>query len=345
MINKKLFITSLSSNLLECIKKINENGEKFVVILDKKKVVGLITDGDIRRYIIKKKDLNTKLKFLKIKKPITIDYKNRNNQELIWNTFDKFKIDHIPLIKDGNYFDTITKNRISKNINCDVLIMAGGRGSRLKPLTEKIPKPLIKVGQNSLIGNILNKLLFYNFKNFYFSLGYKSNIIKKYLKTNYPNISNSFLFNYEKKPLGTIGSIKIFEKYFKKEHILVHNSDIISDLNYAELLDFHKSQKSDLTIVTKSHEVKLKHGIISSSENLLKIIEKPTYNYEILTGIYVINKALISKIIKKEQKLDINIFINKASKLGYSINIFQNKFYWLDVGTKDDLELAKNYFE
>ena len=210
-----------------------------------------------------------------------------------------------------------------------MLIMAGGKGLRLRPLTKKIPKPLLIVNKKPIIEHIITIAKNQGIKNFYISINYLGHKIKKYLG-NGSKLGIKIKYLEEKKPLGTAGSINLIKKFDKP--IIVTNSDVISKINFKEMLSAHKKSKSPLTIVAKIFYEKDNYGrIIASGNTVKKVIEKLEQNLLINAGIYIIDPK-IKKIIKNFEYLDMTDLINRALKKKLKIKIFPIHEKWLDYG-------------
>lgn len=341
---KKNFFATLNNSLFECLEKINKNGEKYLLIFDKNKFKALLTDGEIRRFVINGNSLEKRLKYLNLKKPITINYNKINDKFFIQKIFNENGIEHLPVLKYGKYHDIILRKNLNKIFNCDVFILAGGKGERLYPITKNIPKPLIEISGKSIIHRLINNLSSFQIENFFISINYKKEMLRKNLDRIFKNKYGKIKYIEENKPLGTAGSLKFIDLNNDSEHVLVHNSDIITDIDYKDLVSKHIRLKNKITIAIKNQEMKIKHGIIKKSKTSI-ISEKPTISYKIISGIYVIEKKTISELIKKNVYLDMNNFIDKAYRNNKKIGFYDEQFFWLDIGTKDDLDLARSYFE
>ena len=341
---KKYFFASLNNSLFECLDKINKNGEKFLLIFDKNKLKALLTDGEIRRFVINGNSLEKRLKYLNLKKPITINYNKINDKFFIQKIFNENDIEPLPVLKYGKYHDIILRKNLNKIFNCDVFILAGGKGERLYPITKNIPKPLIKISDKSIIHRLINNLSSFQIENYFISINYKKEMLRINLNRIFKNKYGKIKYIEENKPLGTAGSLKFIDQNNDSDHVLVHNSDIITDIDYKDLVSKHIKFKNKITVAIKNQEIKIKHGIIKKSKTSI-VSEKPTISYKIISGIYVIEKKTISELIKKNEYLDMNKFIDKAYRNNKKIGFYDEQFFWLDIGTKDDLDLARSYFE
>ena len=337
---KEIFLININSNLNQVLKKINKLVFKTLVVVDNKNIVkGSISDGDVRRFLIKSN----------IKDPI-LKIMNKNffflkpNDRLPYNFFDTSDKKIIPLVNQKKkLIDIITPNNYHLFDNFKnkelVFMMAGGEGKRLMPLTKKIPKSLIKIGNITILDLILDKLSRDGFHNMTLSLNYKSQLIKRHLAKNTRQNIN-FNFITENKKLGTAGSLSLLKKNIS-DNIIVLNSDIYTNLDLNLLLNFHKINKNDISLLTHNYELEIPFGVAKIKKRLITDIEeKPTKNYQVLAGIYIINSKLL-KILPKNSYLDmpdlIKLAISKKRKVSYYINYN----YWIDIGTHSELERAR----
>jgi len=313
------------------IKILSKLDNKFCLVLGKhQNILGTITDGDIRRGLLKNYNINDKVEKIYRKKP-TVTRKTLSFKE-IKNILNKKDITFLPLVNNKNkildIYDLEKKNKINL-INCPMLIMAGGKGLRLRPLTSKIPKPLLVVNKKPIIEHIITIAKNQGISNFYISINYLGHKIKKYLG-NGSKLGVTIKYLEEKKPLGTAGSLNLIKKFNKP--IIVTNSDIISKIDFKEMISTHKKNKSILTMVAKVFYEKDNYGrIVASGSVVKKVIEKLEQNLLINAGIYIIDPK-IKKIIKNSEYLDMTDLINSALKEKLKINVFPIYEKWLDYG-------------
>jgi dTDP-glucose pyrophosphorylase len=325
------------TDIFTAIKIINNNNLKFLLILNKiQKLVGTITDGDLRRAIIKKIDLKSKIKFIMNKNYIYSDKKISNNFGLL--TLKKEMVEFLPIIDKNKKIEyLIIPDPILniKNISNNVLFIAGGKGSRLMPLTRNTPKPLLKIGSHSIIEGLITKFIFQGFKNFIISVNYHSNqFIEKFGNGNKFQCKIDYL--KESKPLGTAGPLMLLKKkHFKNGPVIVANADLITNVNFNELLNFHNKNKNDLTVCIKNLAIDLPYGeVIFKNNRVFKILEKPNKSYSINIGIYVVSFTILKKF--KKDHLNMNDFINIAISKKFKIKPFPVYENWQDIGNKFD---------
>ena len=314
------------------IKKMSTlNKNNYCLVVGKQKnILGTVTDGDIRRGLLKNYSLNEKVEKIYRKRPV-VTRKTLSRNE-IKDILNKKDITFLPLInKKNEILDIYDDKKIDEvsSINYQMLIMAGGKGLRLRPLTNKIPKPLLLVNKKPIIEHIITIAKNQGIVDFYISINYLGHKIKKYLG-NGSKLGVKITYLEEKKPLGTAGSINLIKKFNRP--IIVTNSDIISKIDFQEMINAHKKNKSHLTMVAKVFYEKDNYGRIVASGNIVKkVIEKLEQNILINAGIYLLDPK-IKKIIKNSEYLDMTDLINRALKKKLKINVFPIHEKWLDYG-------------
>jgi dTDP-glucose pyrophosphorylase/CBS domain-containing protein len=336
-------LIDISSTINDAIKTLNLSDVKTLIILNNKKFIGTITDGDIRRGLIKKISLNSNILKIANKRPYTTNYKTLSDKMKL--SIKSKKIYCVPIVKKN--LEYIGYHKISDNTvntlqdNSLVVVMAGGRGKRLDPITKKIPKPLVKIKNKPLIEHIVNKTFKDNFKKILITIHYKGNMIKNFFKKN--KYSKKILFFKENKPLGTVGSLSLINvKGY--ENCILTNSDIISNFSFLDILRYHELNKSDLTIATYFKKTQSKYGnLILNGKNIRNIMEKPLREENVSVGIYVIKSEML-KFLKKGKFCDMPSFINKLINLKKKVVSFPLHENWIDIGNHESLNLARKKF-
>ena len=326
--------------LTHALEYLSKAENKCLIVLDgKKSVIGTLTDGDIRRSLIKSKDLNKKVGSICNKK--FLYFNNDVSKTKIYETFLKNKTPLIPVLKNRKilkvyFFNDILSNKKSKLSNnslkdLEVAVMAGGKGQRLSPFSEVLPKPLIPINGKPVIDHLIENFLSIGIKKIYITVNYKKNIIKSYLQDQFKNTKITYI--EEKKPLGTASSLGLIKKEEKK-NLLVINCDTILNINYDKLLDFHINQKNDFTVVAAFKKITVPYGVceINKKQILKKITEKPTTNNLVIVGAYCFKSKLI-KHIPKNIFFNMNDFIKQLMIKKYKVGIYPiSELDWQDVG-------------
>lgn len=223
------------------------------------------------------------------------------------------------------------------------IILAGGKGSRLKPFTKVIPKPLVPIADDlSILEVVLNQLKFYGFIKTVIAVNHMSNLIMAFFQ-NGKNIGLDITYSLEDKILGTAGPLSLIDHL--EENFLVMNGDILTTLNYKDLYEYHIKHQNDITISIYKKEIKIDLGVLEiDGEKLLDYIEKPTYSFNVSTGIYIMNRNVVD-LIPKGEMMNMPDFILKAQNNNKKISCYSGNYYWLDIGRVDDYEQALKIFE
>jgi NDP-sugar pyrophosphorylase family protein len=223
--------------------------------------------------------------------------------------------------------------------NISVLILAGGLGKRLRPLTFSIPKPMVNINGAPLISHLISSLIKYNLNDLYISTGYLSEVIMNFCK-NGEQFGAKIKYINEKSPLGTAGPIGLVDIDKIKNSLLVINGDIVTNLDFNKFIQFHISNKADITVAVKEHVLESRYGTVDiSKKKILKINEKPKYNHIISAGIYLLNKSILSNFPKNS--IDMPEFINDQIDKNKDIYPYLFKEKWVPVEESNDIQEAE----
>ena len=341
MLKRKIknFFIDHNSKTISALKKINRLGGQSLVVVSNKKVLrGILSGADIRKAIMNHNITNDKINKIYNKKPMFLFYDEvKKKIKNIPHSIKKFQI--IPVIdrKTRTIIDIIDSQKINlvnikkkkEKLNISVVIMAGGKGTRLMPYTSVLPKPLLPINQKPTINHIIDRFMQHSVKNFFVTLNYKSEILKTYLK----DLSkiNPVITIQEKKPLGTAGSLFLIKNKIKNDFFLA-NCDTIINENYSDIYQNHKIKKNDITIVTATKKFKIPYGVCEENEKNFVMREKPEFKYNVNTGFYIISRKCL-KVLKKREYLDFNDFLLKCKKYNKKIGIYKiREKNWIDVG-------------
>ncbi len=335
---------SKNATIKHALKVITEGAVQVALVVDKKaKLLGTLTDGDIRNGFLKGLDVNSSIESIFFKKPITAN-KNDSKEKLLKISLAN-KVHQIPVLDKnkkviGIYIlDELAKSK--KKLN-KVVIMAGGRGMRLRPLTKKIPKPMLKVGNKPILQSIVEKFKASGYENFIICVNYKSKVIKNYFGDG-SKFGVNIEYIQEKKRMGTAGSLSLFKKK-PKEPFFVINGDLMINFDFDKMLDFHIQHKSKATMCVKECNIKSPYGeVILHNENIKSIDEKPTRKVFVNAGLYILDPRCINLISKKFYDMP-TLFKKIISKKLKTIS-FPLEEHWLDIGRVDDYKLAIQNFQ
>ncbi len=333
----------INESIRRAIKILNKYGSKTIVVVGKnKKLAGTLSDGDIRKSIIKGYRLDNSIKNIYNKNPIFV-YENQIEKKKLRKIFLEKKIYLIPvvntkkkLIKVFHLEDVIENENLSDDIkknskNLGVVIMAGGEGVRMQPYTKIFPKPLLPMGDETIIDLIVSNFLNHNINNFYVTTNYKHLAINNHFKKNRANINYKLI--KESKKLGTAGALS-YLKDNKENLFFVSNCDVLISINYKKVLKFHNENKNDITIIVSKKSIKFPYGVceLNKKNNFFAFKEKPNYDFLFNTGVYLINRKEF-KIINKNKKLDMDTFILRLKKKKKKIGVYPvNHNKWHDLG-------------
>ncbi len=223
------------------------------------------------------------------------------------------------------------------------VILAGGKGTRLLPYTKVLPKPMMPIGDKPIVEIIMDQLSSYGFHEIIMAVGHLSNVIRRHFKGKY---SNGVRLSYleEEKPLGTAGCLALLPK--PEEETLVMNGDILTSLNYAELMDYHRKKEAALTIAVSSKNVQLEFGIVrvDSNHQVIGYDEKPALPCDVSTGVYVYSPR-VWNFLQPHHHLDFPALVKKLLQEGETISAYPYQGYWKDIGTHEEYETAVQDFE
>lgn len=339
------FLIKQSEKIINAMKAMDLNGHGILFVTEDNVLKGSITDGDIRRWIIKNGDLSKPVINVANLKPVYLYLQNQSKaKEIITSKLLKA----IPIIEiDGTIQSIIFSDKIvqeTSHIELPVVLMAGGKGTRLKPYTDIIPKPLIPVGKSTILERIIDRFLENGINTYYLILNYKKNLIKAYFED--LKIEYNLQFIEEEKPLGTGGGISLLKNKIKTDFIL-SNSDIIINANYKSIINFHYEKDNFITIVSALKTTEIPYGVIESDKDgyLLSTKEKPSFKHLINTGFYIVNLDVINDL-EFNESIDfpqiIDNYITKGKKIGvYPIP----EEAWLDMGQFKELSIMKQKLE
>ena len=346
--NWKKAIVNLDTSIKSAIKNLNQTALKICFVYKKKKFYGTLTDGDIRRGLLRGLSLNSTIRSLINKNPKFVFEKDLNNKKKITKLNKNVNFDLVPVINNKKKIIGIFnkfENKINiKKLNYEMIVVAGGKGKRLMPITKKIPKALVKVNGKPILENIILKAKNEGISNFRILTHHMHSKIYEYFG-NGRKLEVNIKYTREKIPLGTAGGITLL-KSKKNKTLIVTNCDIITDLSYTNLINFHKLNKNHITIASRFYRLSNPYGVIklNKSSRVLRIDEKPSQSSLISAGVYVINSKIL-KYFKKGQKIDMTEFINflilKKIKIG-TCPIHEN---WTDIGNINDLKKFKIKYE
>lgn len=340
---KKVLVTP-EQTIKQVLMHMDIVGQKTMFVVNKEnKLLGTVTDGDVRRWILRGFGLNKSVSKIMNTNPVFLreDYSKEEAKSLMVSKV----IECIPVINEHgqiisatwwvDFFDNVFKRH--NPINVPVVIMAGGQGSRLAPFTNVLPKPLVPIQDKPIIELIIDKFADAGCKAFYLSVNYRANLIKAY----FSDLECNYKINYvqEDMPLGTAGSLSLLKDTIK-ETFFLSNCDILIEADYSDMLNFHILNKNKITLVTSIKHYTIPYGVCEIKDGgcLKKVIEKPEYDFFVNSGLYILEPEVLSDIPRKKiyNMTDlINSYMKKKKKVGvYPIS----EKSWIDIGEWDKLQ-------
>ena len=338
-----------SSSLMEAVKSIELSRRRTAVVVDSgNKLLGTLTDGDVRRCLLSGGSLDTTVNEAMNKNPVFVD--DGSPSVYILDLMRKHNILAVPVVDKSKGFLRlvhISELDFSAN-NSDNLskfefavIMAGGEGMRLRPITSTIPKPMVDIAGAPLLERQVESLAKAGLKRIYLSVNYLSHVIEDYFEDGHRfGIEIRYLRENEK--LGTAGSLSLLPEVPKKP-IIVMNGDILTTTDFASFYTFHCSHEAAVTIAAVDYRVSIPYGVINvEGAYATKIVEKPSQRFLCNAGIYALSPKVLESLVVHEH-LNMTDIVSQCFDSGLSVSVFPVHEYWSDIGTPDDLDKARMF--
>jgi dTDP-glucose pyrophosphorylase len=332
-----------TASLIDAFKKMDAIDKKLLIVLYENKFYSLLSVGDIQRAIIQNKPLETSVANI-LRDNISIAKPN-DSFETIRQMMLDFRMELCPVVNDSNeivkvfYWEDLFQEKVfqpQNKFNLPVIIMAGGLGTRLKPLTNIIPKPLVPFGEKTILESIFERFYFHGSHRFFISVNYKAELIEYYISNQ--KLPYSIEYFVEDRPLGTAGSLSLLRNKIN-ETFFVSNCDIIIEQDYSEILKYHREQQNELTVVAAIKNYSIPYGTIESGIDgqLVKLTEKPDLTFKINSGMYILEPHLLSEI-PNNVFFHITQLIEKLLFEKRKIGLFPvSEGSWKDIGDRDFL--------
>lgn len=329
------------ASLLDALKKISsiKEGPLVLFAVDKEqRMIGTLTDGDIRRALVRGVGVEcpvseaVHLHFNFLRKNINDDVVNLRHQR-------DLKMKLVPILDEENHIiEIINLEKYRTKLPVDAVLMAGGKGERLRPLTERTPKPLIKVGDKCIIDYNVDSLISYGLKHISVTINYLGEQIERHFSVKRDGVKINTV--REPKYLGTIGSIKFVETFYN-DTILVMNSDLFTNIDYEDFYMHFKQHDADMSVAAVPYVVKVPYGVFNlDGREIRGVTEKPTISYYANAGIYLIKKERLN-LIPENEFFNATDFMDKLIANGFKVIRYPISGYWIDIGQHDELERAR----
>ncbi|MEK4761867.1 nucleotidyltransferase family protein [Viridibacillus sp. FSL E2-0187] len=345
MKNWRSILVNENTTLLETMKIIDDSSMQFAAVVDETlNLLGTVTDGDIRRGILRGEGLDVPIKQVMNASPVSACINNTYSDCL--NLLKKHKLKQLPIIDmDNKIIDIIfaDEDPATKNNGNTVILMAGGLGTRLRPLTENIPKPMLNVGNKPILETIIEGFKQYGFTNFILSVNYKKEVIQDYFQDGSAfGVSISYI--EEDKRMGTAGALSLLKEK-PSSPIFVMNGDLLTQVNFEQLLQFHEETEAAATMCVREYEYQIPYGVIETEgQQLVSIKEKPMHRSFVNAGIYVLSPEVFD-YIPQDEFYDMPDLFKKLMDEQNNVSAFPVREYWLDIGRMADFEQANSDYK
>lgn len=323
--------------LLETMKIIDASALQFAVVVDEEHhLLGVVTDGDIRRGILKGHNLDIAIHQIMNKNPIKGQSVEPLNEH--YRIMNVNQLRHLPIVNQENILvDIIFKDRQFEKENT-VVLMVGGLGTRLRPLTNHVPKPMLKIGNKPILQTIIESFKQYGYTSFILSVNYKKEVIQRYFQ-NGEEFGVSIKYIEETKRLGTAGALSLLNEK-PKLPFFVMNGDLLTQVNFDQLMQFHYEHQSIATMCVREYEYQIPYGVIETNGiDLVAIKEKPIHRSFVNAGIYVLSPEVFDDI-PYDEFYDMPTLFEQLIGKGKKTAVFPIREYWLDIGQVDDFHKA-----
>ena len=330
----------VTSTIEKALSVIDSGAVKIALVVDTdNKLLGTLSDGDIRRGLLRKKLLNETIEDVYFKNPTTAN-KGASKEDLLHLCLVN-GISQVPIVdEDRKVIDLfiIDDGLQKKQHENHVVLMVGGLGTRLRPLTENTPKPMLKVGGKPILETIVKRFVEDGFTNITMCLGYKSNVIQDYFRDG-GSFGANIDYIVEEERMGTAGALTLLEKRLDNP-FFVMNGDLLTNINFEKMLDFHVEHNSKATMCVREYDIEVPYGVVNvANENITSIIEKPIHSFFVNSGIYLLEPDCID-LIPDNKFYDMPTLFEELIAAKEKIISFPLQEYWLDIGRVADYEKA-----
>jgi dTDP-glucose pyrophosphorylase/predicted transcriptional regulator len=332
--------------LKEVLKIIDRSSKQICLVIDNNnKLLGTINDGDIRRALLNNISLDDTVENIYFKTPAVANI--NDSKETILNICKVKKIHQIPIVDNDNNIiglEILDELIGSKSKPNKVILMVGGLGTRLRPLTENTPKSMLLVGDKPILQTIVEKFVNHGFVNIVMCIGYKSHMIQEFFEDG-SRFGANIEYALEGKRMGTAGAISLLsQKQVPTEPFFVMNGDLLTNVNFENFLNFHIQNDAKATMGVKEYDFKVPYGVVNLEDGKIKsIIEKPVHNFFVSAGIYILNSECIN-LIPKDEFYDMPTLFDKLIQINENTISFPIREYWLDIGRIEEYEKANKEY-
>lgn len=324
---------------LDALNQIHSKRHQTLFVVDESnKLIGALTDGDIRRGLLKGQSIDDPIKTF-----MNTSYKFLHENELTTEKSRRFRDEELVLIPIVNSLKELIRildlTKVKGTLPVDAIIMAGGKGKRLRPMTEKVPKPLLEVGGTPILERNVDRLSDFGIKNIVISVNYLGEMIKAYFQDG-QNKGINISYIEESKFLGTMGATSLIEDY-KNESVLIMNSDLLTNIDYEDFYSFFETSDADMLIATIPYEINIPYAVLENKDGkVMSLKEKPTYTYHSNAGIYLLKRSALD-FVPTGDKFDATDLIELLIEKEKKVVSYPLTSYWLDIGKHEDYQKAQ----
>ena len=333
-----------NASIKEALEVIDKGAIKVAVVLsDDGLLLGMLNDGDIRRALLKGMSLGDSIAGIINKHPVVANI--NDTKERILELANEKKLHQIPIISNGKLIgiQDIREFLAPKNKPNKVILMVGGLGTRLRPLTNDVPKPMLDVGNKPILHTIVENFAKYGYTDIIMCVNYKSEIIKEYFG-NGDKFGVKIEYVLENQRMGTAGALSLLQKR-PKDDFFVMNGDLLTNVNFEYLHEYHKDSNALASICIRKYEMQVPYGVVNVRANkVTSIEEKPTQSFFVSAGIYMFSPIVLD-FIPKGVFYDMPTLLGELLKQGFAVYPFFIREYWLDIGRMDEYRRANDEYE
>lgn len=345
MIAWKQAATSPGTPVVDVLRLFERNSESIALVVDERnRLLGTVTDGDVRRAILKGVPLSAPVTDVMGRQPITLPEEGSREQAVM--LMNRHAIRYLPVLSaEGRVVGLLTLHDMTTPLHHDnwVVLMAGGEGRRLRPLTESCPKPMIRIGGRPILELILQSFIAQGFHRFFIAVNYMGEVIEEHFGDG-ARWGAEIRYLREESKLGTAGALSLLPE---RPHapFCVMNGDLLTRIDYASLFEFHRLSGCAATLGVREHSIDVPFGVVSlQNDRVLDIVEKPTYTHFINAGIYVLNPDCLDHL-PSGQPADMPALLSRVLRSRQPVGSFPIHEYWMDIGRLSDLERAHQDYE
>jgi dTDP-glucose pyrophosphorylase len=340
MKNWKKTLIGPATKIRKVIETIDNSDAQIALVVDEcQRLLGTVTDGDVRRGILKGVSMDEPAERVMNSRPVTV--RHGESAEIVLEAMKNHSIHQVPLVDKKKtvlgleILDELLRSKEKENW---VLLMVGGYGMRLRPLTEKQPKPLISIGNQPILETILKNFSDAGFKKFFFSVHYRDEMIREHFGDG-SRWGVSIQYLKEETKLGTAGALNLLPSKPTRP-LIVMNGDLLTKVNFSQLLNFHSENGSDATMCVREYDFQVPFGVVNMSKHhITGIDEKPVHKFYVNAGIYILEPSAL-KLVPKKGAFDMPLLFEKLIALKRAVTAFPIHEYWLDIGQIEDLKRA-----